>query len=55
MGVPVPRGLGYTNLCFDINTTDDKKQLETLIEIGVTINSDAFEIVNMYLSNFHES
>jgi len=54
MSVPAPDGLRYPNLCFDINTIEDKMLLETLIEIGVTINSNAFEIVNLYLSQFHE-
>ena len=53
-GVPVPQDLAYPDLCFDINTIDDKRKLEKLVDIGVTINSNASNIINKYLLNFYD-
>ena len=42
-----PSALAYPNLCFDINTPEDKEKLEILISGGVDINSSASDIIKI--------
>ena len=50
--VPAPDKLHHSDLCFDIDTIEDKETLDWLINCGVNMNSQADEIINIYLSNY---
>ena len=49
--VPAPKKLRHPELKFDIDIPEDKKNLEILVENGVTISSSASEIIDIYLMN----
>ena len=46
--VPCPQELSFPNLRFDIDTEDDFKKIKYIIDKDVSINSSAFEIINIY-------
>ncbi len=50
MPVPAPKFLNYPHLRFDIDLPKDKDKIESIINNGVTINSSAQEIVDIFLS-----
>ena len=50
MPVPAPNFLNYPHLRFDIDLPKDKDKIELIINDGVTINSSAQEIVDIFLS-----
>lgn len=45
-----PKNLNYPLYKFDVDTLKDKKKLDSLISRGITSNSDAEKIINIYKS-----
>lgn len=45
--IPAPAGLAYPELRFDVDTPDDLKNLQRLVDRGVSIGSTASEIIKI--------